>query len=58
MGKYVDGKTLYSIRLTKEDSNRFDMIAQAKEVSKSQAFREWLRQSARAIEARKTQPAK
>lgn len=45
-------KQLFSVLLNEKDSVRLEYIAQSKQMTKSRAFREWLRTAARAIEAK------
>jgi hypothetical protein len=52
MKKHNEIKTLFSVRLTPEDTARFELICKNREIPKSQAFREWLRTAARSIEAK------
>jgi hypothetical protein len=42
-------KTLFSVLLDKTDSARLKAIAESKQMTKSQAFREWVKNASRSI---------
>ena len=52
-----DQRRLFSVLLDPADFKRLEVIAAAKETTKSRAFREWLRNASRAIEAKQEQNA-
>ncbi len=50
-------KQLFSVLLDAIDSKRLEDIAAAKQMTKSQAFREWLKNATRALEASQNRDA-
>ena len=44
-------KQLFSVLLDPIDSKRLEDLAKSKQMTKSQAFREWLKNATRALEA-------
>lgn len=50
-------KTLFSVLLDPVDSKRLVDIAESKQMTKSQAFREWLKNASRALESKQEKAA-
>jgi hypothetical protein len=50
-------KTLFSVLLDPVDSRRLLDIATSKQMTKSQAFREWLKNASRALESKQEKAA-